>query len=168
MVGLDAPDRESLDWAAPYRHHAGRFEPHDRQFELAREALGSKVRRELVSVYDVTPERLGTFDLVFVGSILVHLRDPVGALMALRTVSRRDIKIAEEVDRRLDVFRKTGLARFQAMAPYMTWWIANRTCWGEMLEAAGFVHVRHGKTFVIPFGSRRGGVRHAVLDASCT
>ena len=29
-----------------------------------------------MSIYHATPEELGTFDLVFCGSILIHLRDP--------------------------------------------------------------------------------------------
>ena len=168
VVALDVPDVDSLDWPAPLRRTGTtRFQPRHRNFELAGEALGSSVRREFVSVYDVSADRLGVFDLVFVGSVLIHLRDPVGALMALARVCRGEIRIAEEADRRLDLLsRRVGLARFQALSPHLTWWIPNRAGWAQMLAAAGFVDVRHGKTFVIPFRAGRGGVRHAVLSAS--
>jgi tRNA (mo5U34)-methyltransferase len=170
VVGLDVPDEASLDWPAPLRRTAlPRTDHHRGTFDVAKEALGSRVVREFVSVYDATPERLGQFDLVFVGSVLIHLRDPVGALMALHRVCRGEITIVEEVDRRLDLLsRWAGLARFQGTSPHMTWWVPNRRCWSEMLVAAGFGAVRHGATFVIPFNGRRGGVRHAVLRASPT
>ncbi|MEO7666722.1 MAG: class I SAM-dependent methyltransferase, partial [Dehalococcoidia bacterium] len=45
-------------------------------FRLAKEVLGSKMEREAVNVYDVSPERLGMFDLVFISQLLLRLRDP--------------------------------------------------------------------------------------------
>ena len=41
---------------------------------------GSQVERVDMSIYDATPEELGTFDLVFCGSVVIHLRDQLGAL----------------------------------------------------------------------------------------
>ena len=169
VVAIDVPDEESLDWPTPLKRR-GRSQPFQVRrpsFDVAKEALGARATREFVSVYDVDPDQLGRFDLVMVGSLLVHLRDPVGALMALYRVCRGRIIIVEEIDRRLDLSsRKRGLARFQAISPHMTWWIPNRACWAQMLEAAGFVDVRHGPTFTLPFHDRRGGVRHGVLSAS--
>lgn len=34
------------------------------------------------------PERVGTFDFAFIGSLLLHLRNPVDALNAIRGVLR--------------------------------------------------------------------------------
>ena len=168
VVALDVPSTEALDWPAPLaRGGTTRFQPRHRNFEIARDALGSKVERRFVSAYDVTPDELGMFDLVFIGSVLIHLRDPVGALMRLLGVCQGRIHICEEVHARLDLLsRRVGLAKFQAISPHMTWWIPNRACWAQMLEAAGFVDVEHGPTFSIPFRGRRGGVRHGVLKAA--
>lgn len=170
VIGLDVPDVESLDWPAPLRRDPNattRFQPQHDNFTIAREALNSTVRREFVSVYDVTTDRLGEFDYVFVGSVLIHLRDPVGALMALLRVCRGTICIAEESQRRLDLLsRRTGLAKFQALSPHLTWWIPNTACWRQFLLAAGFVDVQIGSTFTIPFrGGHKRGVRHVVLTA---
>lgn len=169
VVGVDVPSVDNLDFPAPLKRRGRQreFEVRRPAFDVAKEALGCNARREFVSVYEVDPEKLGMFDLVMVGSLLVHLRDPVGALMALYRVCRGRIIIVEEVDRRLDLIsRKRGLARFQAISPHLTWWIANRACWAQMLEAAGFVNVQHGPTFMLPFYGKKGGVRHAVLSAS--
>ncbi len=40
----------------------------------------SKVTRTSCNVYDASPERLGTFDLVFCGALLLHLMAPLRAL----------------------------------------------------------------------------------------
>jgi 2-polyprenyl-3-methyl-5-hydroxy-6-metoxy-1,4-benzoquinol methylase len=170
VIAIDVPDAESLDWPAPLRKkEITRFQPRTPNFELARTALGSKVRREFVSVYDVTPEALGTFDLVHSSSILIHLRDPVGALMAMKRVCKTggQVRICEEVHRRLDLLsRRAPLAKFQALSHHLTWWVPNRACLEQWLEAAGFVGVGHGQTFVIPFNGASGGVRHGVLWAT--
>lgn len=167
VVALDVPDVEALDWPAPLkRGGTTRFQPKHANFELASAAYGSSVDRRFVSVYDVTPDNVGTFDFVFVGSLLLHLRDPIGALQALLGVCRGAIMIAEESDRWLDLIaRHRPYARLQAMSPHLTWWIPNKAALRDMLLAAGFDGVRVGKTFVIPFRGGKGGVRHSVLRA---
>ncbi|HVE94468.1 MAG TPA: methyltransferase domain-containing protein [Acidimicrobiales bacterium] len=175
VVGLDVPGVESLDWPAPLKAKGTtRFQPRHANFDLAREAYGSAVRREFVSVYDVTPENVGTFDVVFVGSVLIHLRDPVGALMALRGVCKQggEIRIVEEFDARLDLVarvlgrRRVALARLQALSPHLTWWVPNTNGWQHMLEAAGYTGVQRGERFTIPFRVGKGGVPHVVLWAT--
>jgi len=169
VVALDVPDIDSLDFPAHLaRTGRTRFQPRHQNFDLARSSLGSAVERRFVSVYDVGDADLGQFDFVFVGSVLIHLRDPVGALMGLVTVLKPGgtIHICEEVHRALDwLGRSRPLAKFQAISPHLTWWIPNRACWEHMLLAAGFVEVEHGATFALPFTGRRGGVRHGVLTA---
>lgn len=170
VTALDVPDEESLDWPVPKLRRGGRtrFQPRHRNFDLAREALGSVVERRFISAYSVTPEEIGTFDYVFVGSVLIHLRDPVGALMALRNVLRPGgvIHICEETRRDLDLlFPRAPVARFQAISPHLTWWIPNRAAWTDMLLASGFEDVSRGKSFIVPFRDRRRGVRHTVFKA---
>src|SRR3712207_3487101 len=77
VVALDLDDERDLDW--PPRRRPTTFPEHKRGqgFEIASRLLDSKVQRVVQSVYFATPEELGTFDLVFCGSVLVHLRDPL-------------------------------------------------------------------------------------------
>ena len=49
-------------------------------FTLARDVLGSKVEDVDIDVMDLTPERVGTFDLVLFLGVLYHLRHPLLAL----------------------------------------------------------------------------------------
>src|SRR5262249_48607320 len=48
-------------------------------FAIAHELLQSRVKRELISVYELTPEWIGTFDLVICGDLLLHLNNPIRA-----------------------------------------------------------------------------------------
>src|SRR5205814_416683 len=58
-------------------------------FRLASELLGSTAERVACNVYDLEPARVGgQVDFAFVGAILEHLRDPVGALERVRTTLR--------------------------------------------------------------------------------
>ncbi|HZT66402.1 MAG TPA: methyltransferase domain-containing protein [Acidimicrobiales bacterium] len=167
VVAIDAPDRNSLDFPAPLRRESGRetLRALVDNFEVVRTALGSKVDRRLMTVYEIKPEDLGLFDLVFVGSILIHLRDPAAALMKLAAVCRGQIQVVEEVDRRLDRSRRP-LARLQALSPHLTWWIPNQAGWSDLLVAAGFDQVERLGRFVVPYGrGRRGGILHAGFRA---
>src|SRR5687767_11626983 len=60
----------------------------NRAFELAREALGSTVERRYLSIYELDPADVGQFDFAVLGTLLLHLRDPVTALTAVRSVVR--------------------------------------------------------------------------------
>jgi tRNA (mo5U34)-methyltransferase len=168
VVAIDAPDRESLDFPAPLkREEAGRrFQPVVRHFPLVRDALQSSVDHRLISAYDISPESLGHFDFVFVGSVLVHLRDPVGVLMKLRSVCTGQLLMVEAIDQKLERRHSAPLARFQAISPHLTWWIPNTAAWEDMAKAAGFVQVERLGTFVLPYGRGvKGGVLHSTLQA---
>lgn len=167
VVALDVPDKADMDWPAPLRRtrqweNASTYE----NFEIAHQALASSVVRERLTVYEASPERLGTFDLVFVGSLLLHLRDPVRALDALRSVCNDRLQVVDAVDPLLDRFgRWFSGARFQARDGRMEWWVPNRRCLGQMVEAAGYVNVEVGPRFDVPFRARRGGIAHATVTA---
>lgn len=167
VTALDVPDKSAMDWPAPLRggsmwERGSTYE----NFEAAHAAFGSSVRRERLTVYEASPERLGQFDLVFVGSLLVHLRDPVLALEALRSVCRGRLKVVDAVDPLLDrVGRWLPAARLQCGTGRMEWWVPNRRALGDMVRAAGYVDVTVGRRFVVPFRASRGGVAHAMVTA---
>lgn len=51
----------------------------DRYFDIAHALLRSHVEYRICSVYDLSPEAPGLFDIVFCGSLLVHLQNPLSA-----------------------------------------------------------------------------------------
>jgi tRNA (mo5U34)-methyltransferase len=59
-----------------------------RNFELAREALGSKVEDQVIKVEDLSPEAVGgQFDVVLFLGVLYHAPDPLGYLERVRSVT---------------------------------------------------------------------------------
>lgn len=90
VVAVDVELLDDVDWPEPRPTFTAAMRSHlrdqKRAFELAREALGSRVERRYVSVYDLRPEAVGRFDVAFVGTLLHHLRDPIGALQSIRRV----------------------------------------------------------------------------------
>jgi tRNA (mo5U34)-methyltransferase len=158
VIATDIEDHASWDWPATLRrrgtaHLESLAGPErGRGFAIAKEALGSSVRRELVSVYDLTPERLGHFDVVVCGSLLLHLRDPMGALEAIASVCAGQFLSAEQID-----LRMTALHRRRAMAvvrpdDVLQWWSFNAHAHVRMLETSGFEVERTSSPYAIPFG----------------
>ncbi|HSL23697.1 MAG TPA: DUF1698 domain-containing protein [Vicinamibacterales bacterium] len=112
-------------------------------FELARTALGSRVEDADIDVMDLSPERVGTFDVVLFLGVLYHLRHPLLALERVASVAR-DLLILETV---VDM---VGFGR-PAMAFYpdrelnndpTNWWGPNVPAVEGMLHTVGFDQVR--------------------------
>ncbi|HEU0304917.1 MAG TPA: methyltransferase domain-containing protein [Gaiellaceae bacterium] len=121
-------------------------------FDIAHEALGSKVRRLELSVYDVSPDGLGSFDFVLVGSLLRHLRDPVRALSALRPVVRGRLLSADGFSITLSLLRPFGPAADLAGLDVPHWWSPNLRARRRLLEAAGFRVLRTGRPYFLKRG----------------
>src|SRR3954452_12785669 len=83
VVAIDILDPEHWDWPLGSERAVveaiGRRKAAGRGFEIAKRELGSSVQRLEKSVYDVDETDMGRFDLVYLGSLLIHLRDPVRA-----------------------------------------------------------------------------------------
>lgn len=90
VVAADIEDPNRIDWPGVpptlSKETLRWIEQRRSAYDIAHEALGSKVDRRDISVYDLTVDRVGTFDFAFLGTLLHHLRDPIGALMGVRRV----------------------------------------------------------------------------------
>lgn len=163
VTAIDLDDAARWDWpprvrlaAAPHGGEAylAAFRRGRSGFELAREALGSKAERLDLSVYDLDPEEHGRFDLVFMGSLLLHLRDPVRALERIRAVADGPLVVSEAVELIPSVLRpRTPVARLDGVdQPW--WWQPNVAAFHRMLESSGFKVVRRSRPYFIPVGAR--------------
>ncbi len=78
-------ENESTRWSearADYiNHHMGAF-------ATAQAMRKSRVEWRRCSVYDLSPKTVGTFDVVYCGSLLLHLFNPLQALINIRSVTR--------------------------------------------------------------------------------
>jgi tRNA (mo5U34)-methyltransferase len=169
VVALDLDDERELDW--PPRRRPATFAATARGegFRVAREALGSKVERVVRSVYDATPEELGTFDLVFCGTVLIHLRDQLLALERIADLCSGTFISAEEYDR-LTSLLPFPATRFRADRDSdVVFWQPSVATWKRMLWTAGFDRVEEHGRFTMRAGQSAGkpfSVRHVVLHGS--
>src|SRR5437660_1189251 len=67
-------------------------------FELAGRILNSKVEDKLIDVYEISPQNVGTFDLVLFLGVLYHLRHPLLALEKVSSVTKDHLILETLVD----------------------------------------------------------------------
>jgi tRNA (mo5U34)-methyltransferase len=157
VVAVDVLDPLRWDWPADATPSAieaiGAGKRASRSFETAREALGSSVQRLDVSAYDLSPAAVGAFDVVYCGSLTLHLRDPVGALMAIRSVCRGLLVLEDAIDVPLTrLLRRHPAATLDARGrPW--WWKVNAAGLARLAEAAGFAVLEGPRRFSMPFGA---------------
>jgi tRNA (mo5U34)-methyltransferase len=164
VVSLDLDDPADFDMPGVGHDPAAmraEVDAGNRAFEHARSALGSSVQRRYRSVYELDPEREGTFDFALIGTLLHHLRDPVGALMAMRRVLRGDLLVVGAVRHGPSLLTRTATTRvWMKGAPF--WHMPNPPALRRMVEAAGFEVRSMSAPFFIPWGpgSPRQTVRY--------
>ena len=121
-------------------------------FWVMKDVLKAQVHFVNSRVYDIRPDMFGNrpFDLVFMGAILCHLRDPIGALMAARRVCTGEIIATTPVvhgEPEADTLPRQYL-------PYtaldnISWWLPNEACFRHWFLAAGFRDVNIEKSVTI-------------------
>ena len=126
------------------------------RFSLARSLLGSEVEQRNLSIYDLAPEKVGTFDFVFVGALLLHLRDPVLALQAVRSVTGGEFCTYDAVSVWLSAFHPGKPSALLNGTTGSNWWLPNVAGLRRMVVAAGFEIV---STTGISFVKLSGGKR---------
>jgi len=156
VVAMDVPDPHDWDWPANSSDETlrafDRRKAGDSGFSIAHEALGSSVEWLPLSVYDLDPEQHGHFDFAYVGSLLMHLRDPVGALMRVRGVCRESLLVVDNVDLPLTLaFANRPAATLDGVGrPW--WWKPTVAGLARMIEAAGFHVTEEPRRFRMPRG----------------
>ena len=165
VIAIDLDDEEDLDWP-PRRRTPNPDLVRGQGFRLAKELLDSKVERVVRSVYHATPEDLGTFDLVFCGSVLLHLRDQLLALERIADLVKPGgvFVTAEEYEPVTDLVPFPA-ARFRGNRDKaVVFWIPNRRAWRQMLWYAGFDRVEEVRRFTMR-STLGWKIRHVVHHA---
>lgn len=108
-------------------------------FDLAKQALGSRVEEMEIAVEDITPERVGTFDVVMMLGVLYHAEDPFRYVRIASSVCRERLIIETHVDgedypRPMMVFYPGATLNGDTT----NWWGPNRAAVQGMLLECGF------------------------------
>jgi SAM-dependent methyltransferase len=119
-------------------------------------------------VYELDQD-LGTFDFIFCGDLLVHLKDPITAVESLHRVCRGSATVCTPITH-FRLGRGRALAEFDGIDNFQ-WWSLSQAALERMMRAAGFLRVEGGKPFEVPptgGGPWRGlrGVARGYVDDS--
>ena len=151
VVAVDVAEAGDAEWPP---HRRARLEREAAElgvelglgFRLAADALGSQVRRVVADVRTLAPDDVGgPVDVAFVGSLLLHLRDPVGAIERIRGTLRPGgtLLALEPVSMRETLLSpRRPVARFQPLETTFNWWLPNLAALRGWLRTGGFEHVR--------------------------
>ncbi len=159
VVATDIPDHTDWDWPASARARGGAglallAGQKGQGFEVARELLGSSADKRAINVYALSPQAVGHFDVVVCGSLLLHLRDPVRALEAIRSVCSGWFLSVEAISLPLTrMSRHSPVAELSRDDNVCQWWTPNTAGHRRLLEAAGFQIERAVGPFAEPFGA---------------
>jgi tRNA (mo5U34)-methyltransferase len=148
-----------------FSDYLGQLRQSDRKawenFDLCREALGyddQRCQRHDMSVYDVTPETFGRFDVVFFFGVIYHLRHPLLALDKLSAMCDGDIYVESAILDDHSPYRGGlghGYPGGQVVMEFYpgnqlagndsNWWSPTLHCLAAMVAAAGFNPVKGWK-----------------------
>jgi SAM-dependent methyltransferase len=171
VVATDLDRFDETEWPPSNRKRlaetAGDSGPGER-FPLAHELLGSRVSRVVSPIYALTPELLGgPVDYAVIGDLLLHLRDPVRGLEAIRSALAPggSVLVLEELNVPLSLLRpRTAWASFQARGTDFNWWQGNYRCLVDWIVLAGFAPPR--RKLVYRLTARRPQARwHVAFEA---
>lgn len=131
-------------------------------FLFAHKTIDSHVKREMVNIYDIAPQTTGCFDLVFCGSVLLHLTDPVRALWHIQSVTKEVAIIATVIH---PLKSAEPLSLFVGQNHGDVWWIPNRAAFEAMIKNAGFKGWEWFSEFRLDYRDGQPGPYHAVVRA---
>jgi tRNA (mo5U34)-methyltransferase len=171
VVALDLKDwrqhdflPDALDELNRMEHFADRWERNSKvRFDLLKSLFNSQVRKVEMSIYEISPATLGTFDLVFCSSVLMHLMNPILALAYMRAVTRKLAIVCTAVDPTLE--SSQSLARYANSDDRTLWWIPNANCLQSILHSVGFAKVHQEATFSLRRRASDFATPHAIFHA---
>jgi tRNA (mo5U34)-methyltransferase len=136
-------------------------------FNLARNILNSKVEDMEIDVMELSPEKVGTFDLVMCLGVLYHMRNPLLALERIFSVTKRQLILDTHVD---CVMTNRPMIAFypgnELNNDPTNWCGPNRAAVEAMLKTVGFsrvemVHQRFRFNF---FYRLARAIKHKLID----
>jgi tRNA (mo5U34)-methyltransferase len=167
VTAIDIERWGDFDWLPWVRESKGpQVEtPSDEHFWLAHDMRGSRVQRKICNVYDLSPDVVGTFDVVFCGSMVIHLQNPLKAITNIRSVTREmavvTALLSEEIEALgsdkpwLSFGHRGGEA---ALGDECLYWHFSTRGLREMMEYAGFARTKAMEPVSLPPTENRAAV----------
>lgn len=110
------------------------------RFDIAHSVLNSSVEPLIRNIFD-DPNEIGTFDIVLFLGVLYHMKDPLGALTWLSSLTS-EIAIIETEAIAIAQYENVALCEFfekdECNGDYSNWWAPNLKALSGLCRAAGF------------------------------
>jgi tRNA (mo5U34)-methyltransferase len=170
VVGIDVYSLADCDFPTNWRREylgAQKLTVKGSGFAYAKRARNSTAQRRVLSVYELSPRTVGTFDFVFMSDLMLHLREPLRALEAVWSVARGEVIVADAYDKELEASGVTGAMRFMVGLDEFSgclWWNFTSSSLEALMRVARFQDVR--KIAQFDLATRLGGVVPKVVFAA--
>ena len=131
-------ERRGASYVLAYDHLA----PDRSGFSLAHGVLNSQVKHQVGSVYDLSPQTVGQFDIVLFLGVIYHLRSPLLALERIHSVCKDVMYLESYIS--TDVLGRDEhlVARFlpsnELNNDPTNWWAPTRACLEAWITSHGF------------------------------
>jgi tRNA (mo5U34)-methyltransferase len=159
VVAVELPSWADHDWTPRYRREFAAKSASEQQnidrvamrdgFSVVGAALGSKrVRRIFKTIYELTSAELGTFDLVFSGAMLMHVRDPILGIQRMRECCRPDGRLIVS----LSSFQGDAaepVAKFVGEWNQCNWWQMSPKALDAVLTCCDFGTIEHRDSYTL-------------------
>ena len=142
-------------------------------FDLAREALGSRVEPVVGDFTTMDLSELGTFDVALFLGYLYHVKEPLSALERLRRVTL-EVAVIETHAVAVNGYPEANLLLFysgdELAGDFTNWFALTEAALHGLCRAAGFTRVETVRThaFDSPRGTFGGGFKPALRDYRLT
>lgn len=155
VVAIDVSTYGDFDWLPWIRESLGARRANRLHFDLAHAMRRSRVEHQTCSVYDLAPDRVGTFDVVFCGSLLLHLQNPLRALVNIRSVTGELAIIETGVEPELEPYDRPWVVfghreAEERLGETCVYWRFSTRGLREMMEYAGFSSTQPLPPFHLP------------------
>jgi len=131
-----------------------------RGFDLAKRVIGSKVEELLIDPLDLSPERVGQWDVVLFSGVLYHMKYPLLSLERAASVTREMIIVETALD--MLFHRRPAMAFYEGSElsqDETNWCGPNHAAVKAMLRTAGFKRIEVAYNRSLPMRAARAAKR---------
>jgi tRNA (mo5U34)-methyltransferase len=159
VVAVELPSWSDHDWTPRQRRSLEQKSGSEKQtidrevmrdgFAIVGEALGStRVRRIWKAIYDLRAAELGTFDLVFSGAMLMHVRDPILGIQRMRECCKPTGRLIVSISTTMPD-AKEPVAKFVGEWNQCNWWQMSPPCLDAVLQCCDFTTIEHRDSYTL-------------------
>ncbi len=159
VVAVELPSWEAHDWTPRQRRELAQKSQGEKQdidrevmrdgFTVVGEGYGStRVKRIWKAIYDLRAHDLGTFDLVFSGAMLMHVRDPILGIQRMRECCKDTGRLIVSISTTL-MDAADPVARFVGEWNQCNWWQMSPVCLDRLLTCCDFAHIDHRDRYTL-------------------